>query len=282
MSRKELVSAVVLTLNEEKNIESCLGNLMWADEIVVVDSFSQDRTVEIAKRFTDRVTQRTFTNFGDQWSFAASMCTNDWILIVGADEVITPALSNEIRAILEKEELNGYYISTAAHMLGGWLRHGAQYPDYHIKLFRKSHGHWEGTAHEKVILDGPYGFLRNPTLHYTCPDVNSFVGKTIFYSDVWLSGLKEKPAQTPLSLFLSPFRVFIWSYFKHGGFLDGDRGFVLSLLLLVNEAVFATKVWEKFYMKPSPLYAPKYRLTFRVRLIRLKSKLKTKISSRWG
>ena len=278
MDRRVPISAVVVTLNEEKNIERLLKSVAWADEIVVVDSYSEDHTVEIAKRYTDRVIQREFTDFKDQWSFAVSLCANDWLLVLGADEVVPPALRDEILAALEKGNHDGYYFPMAQHILGGWLKHGAGYPAYHIQLYRKSRGRWEGVVHEKVALDGSYGFLRNPILHYTHPNVSSFLGKTIFYSDLWVSALEEKPDQTLLSLFLSPLKVFIWSYVKHGGFLDGARGFVWSLLLLVNEAVLTAKIWEKLYMKPEPLEPPTYRLTIRARVIRLKRRVRDAIA----
>lgn len=284
MNRKVPVSVTVLTLNEEMNIERCLRSVTWADEIVVVDSYSEDDTVEIAKRYTDRVIQREFKDFEDQRSYSVSLCTNDWVMALDADESVTPALRDEILSALEKGERDGYYIPLALYFLGGWLKHGASSPGYKIRLYRKSHGRWEGMIHEKVVLGGRYGFLRNPVLHLsnTRSDVNSWIRKTLFYTDLQFSSLEEKPEQTLLSLLMRAPKAFLWAYIEHGGFLDGARGFVMSLLLFVNEAVLTARIWEKFYMKPDPQEPPAYRLTLRVRAIRLVRRMKDSSAARRG
>jgi hypothetical protein len=139
-------------------------------------------------------------------------------------------------------------------------------------------------VHEEVVLDGRYGFLRNPVIHLsnTRSDVNSWLRKTILYSDLGISACEDTPDQTLLSLFLRPWRAFMWSYLKHGGFLDGARGFVMSLLLFVNEAVLTARIWEKFYMKAEPQEPTVYRLTLRARAIRLVRRVKDASAGRRG
>jgi len=146
------VSAIVVCFNEEQNIGECLESLRWCDEIVVVDSFSSDRTVEISKRYTDRVMQRRWTGYRDQKAFAHSQASKDWVLLVDADERVTPELRDEIRDALahDADRYVAFAIPRLVFYLGRWWRRGGWYPDYDVRLFRREREIGRASCRERV------------------------------------------------------------------------------------------------------------------------------------
>jgi glycosyltransferase involved in cell wall biosynthesis len=141
-----MVCAIVVCFNEERNIAACLDSLRWCDEIVVVDSFSTDRTVEIARQYTDRVIQRAWEGYRKQKAFAHSQATREWVLLVDADERVTPELRSEIRQALTQDRgrYAGYLVPRLMFYLGRWWRRGEWFPDYDIRLFRRDAATWHG------------------------------------------------------------------------------------------------------------------------------------------
>jgi glycosyltransferase involved in cell wall biosynthesis len=167
------VSAIVVCFNEEDNIGRCLESLRWCDEIVVVDAFSTDRTVEICRRYTDRVIQRAWTGYRDQKAYAHSQATKPWVFLVDSDEEVSAALRAEIRtALLSGDGLSAFSIPRLVRYLGRWWWRGGWYPDYDIRIFRRELARWGGTdPHEKIIVAGKVRRLRNPLYHYSYRDV---------------------------------------------------------------------------------------------------------------
>lgn len=164
------LSVIIITYNEEDNIRECLESVKWVDEIVVVDSFSQDNTVEICRQYTDKVFQHEWTSFGQQKILALEKTSNDWILNLDADERASQALADRIREILRENDMNdGYYIPFKNYFLGKWLRYGGCYPDYHLRLFRKSRGKFEQKrVHGGIKGCKRIGYLReNPIIAHT-------------------------------------------------------------------------------------------------------------------
>ncbi|MBP1698838.1 MAG: waaE, partial [Deltaproteobacteria bacterium] len=151
MMEKIPVSVYVLTTNNRRTIERCLKSLSWAQELVVIDSFSQDGTYEICKQYTDKTFQREWTGHRDQYQYAADLTTQDWIMFVDADEEIPPALAEEIRMELngKGKNLDGYFAYRRTYYLGRWIRYGGWYPDGEIRLYRREKGRWEGGLHAK-------------------------------------------------------------------------------------------------------------------------------------
>ena len=151
-----MLSVVIITLNEEAKIKDCLESVAWADEIVLVDSFSKDNTVEIARNYTDKIYQREFAGFGDQKNFALSKASGDWILAIDADERVTSELQEEIKRTLSNPGANGYYMRVKSYFADKWIKHCGWWPDYHLRLFRRDYGRFsDRLVHEGIQVDGP-------------------------------------------------------------------------------------------------------------------------------
>lgn len=226
------ISAIVVCFNEEDNIGRCLASLRWCDEIVVVDSFSIDRTVEIARRYTGRVIQRAWAGYRDQKSFAHSQATREWVFLVDSDEEVTPELRDEIQGALARDGAgaDAFAVPRLVYYLGRWWRRGGWYPDYDVRIFRRDRARWGGTdPHEKILVDGKVRRLKLPLRHYSYRDaadhwkrINRFTGiaaaeqrgegRRWRWSDNWL-----RP----------PFRFFR-SYVWKRGFLEGFPGYFVA------------------------------------------------------
>src|SRR5437879_3398045 len=177
------VAAVVITHNAEETIGDCLGSLQWGDEVIVVDSGSADRTVELARTLADRVMIEPWRGFSEQKNYAASLATADWVLHVDADEIVPSELAAELQtAIAARGELVGYLIPRQTFWLGHWIRHNGWYPDYSMRLYRRAHGRWEGLTHEKVVADGPVTMLRQPLRHYSYRSVQQHLERMVLRS----------------------------------------------------------------------------------------------------
>jgi glycosyltransferase involved in cell wall biosynthesis len=168
------VSVTVITRNEAADIVAALESVAWADEVVVVDSRSEDETVRIARNFTDRVFVRDWTGYIDQKNYAATLARHDWILSLDADERVTQALADEIRELLRQEPVaRGYRVPRVTHHLGRWIRSTDWYPDYQLRLYDRRAGRWSGRyVHESVQVDGAVGVLRNELQHYPYRDIS--------------------------------------------------------------------------------------------------------------
>lgn len=161
------LSVVILTLNEEKNLAACLKTVRWTDDIVIVDSFSTDKTVQVAKRFGCRVFQKRFDGFGRLKNYAISKARNTWVLNLDADERISGKLRKEIERALENTEFDGYYFPRKSYVGKKWLKHGGQYPSYQLRLFRKDKGRFEDAViHERMRVAGKTGYMKNDLIHY--------------------------------------------------------------------------------------------------------------------
>jgi glycosyltransferase involved in cell wall biosynthesis len=242
---KETLGVVVLTLNEEVCMERCLDSVQWADEIVVVDSGSTDRTVEIARKITDRVYTRPLTTFSEQRNYGARMCESDWVLFVDADEVVSSALREEIEHALVDSAHQAYHIPFVTFMFGGWLRH-CMSSQYHIRLYRRAEDQWVGSVHEKVVTTGSCGFIKSPILHYSHDDIQAFLAASLDY--IWMEVEKApaRPKWLIASLFLRPPAIFIKTYLLQGGWLDGVRGFTACAMRSTYELIRWLHFWERF------------------------------------
>jgi glycosyltransferase involved in cell wall biosynthesis len=241
------VSVAVITWNEEERLRRCLESVAWADEIVVVDAGSEDKTVEIARAFTDHVVVRAWDGFGPQKNFALSRATGDWILSLDADEEVPPELAAEIRRVVAAPSADGYAIPRRNIFWGRWVRHGLLYPDWQMRLFRRGRGRFvERQVHEAVQVDGPTGRLEAALVHTSYRDVADFLARTNRYTtlaaDEWVrSGRGIRAAD----LVLRPLGRFLSMYVVHGGWLDGWRGFLLAALYAYYVFVRSAKVWER-------------------------------------
>jgi glycosyltransferase involved in cell wall biosynthesis len=248
----ETLSVVLTTLNEERNVDRCLGSVAWADEIVVVDSFSRDATVERARRYTTRVYQHEYPGSSAQVERGIRYATGDWVLVIDADEEVTPELAGEIRQVLRNPAARngavGYDIPRKVNAFGRWLVGGGWYPDYQFRLFRKdSYRAEHQEVHGGFAPTGPRGRLSSFLLHYTYETIHDYVAKINDYTSLHVANiLKERPDADVSwhKLILSPLSHFLRMFVSKKGYRDGFYGFVLALLDAVYALLLYAKLWE--------------------------------------
>jgi glycosyltransferase involved in cell wall biosynthesis len=245
---KPSVSAIVVCYNEEDNIGRCLKSLQWCDEIVVVDSFSIDRTVEICRQFTNIIIQREWAGYGDQKAFAHSKATKDWVLTIDADEEVTPELQNEIREQLAggAAQYSGFLLTRLVFYLNRWWRRGGWYPDYQVRLFRRDRARWAGTdPHDKIVVDGPVRRLRNPLHHFSYRDIDDHIQRINRYTSISSEELRKQDQPWRLSdaLLRPAFRFFRY-YFLKRGFMEGFAGFHVAVTAAMYVFLKYAKLWE--------------------------------------
>ena len=246
---RKTISAVVITFNEEERLRSCLESLAWVDELVVVDAESSDKTVQIAREFTDRVWVRPWPGFAGQKNFAIEQATGDWIFSVDADEEVPPELRVEIGAVLEGrgESVQAYRVPRRNIFWGRWVRHGGLYPDWQLRLFRRGLGRFvDHSVHESAQVTGTVGRLRAPLVHRSYRGVADFLARADRYStlaaEAWIRS--GRPARRS-DLVFRPLGRFLGMYVARAGFLDGWRGFLLACLYAYYVLIRSAKVWER-------------------------------------
>lgn len=231
-----MISAVVLTLNEEKHLPDCLASLKWADETVVFDSFSTDRTEAIAREYSARFIQRKFLNYADQRNAALETVQADWVFFVDADERIPPALAEEIRTLTNDPARPeaGWWVPRHNYLFGKLTLHAGWYPDYQLRLLKREQAHYDATrhVHELVQLGGSEGHLKNPLVHLNYETVGEFVAKQYQYTK-YDAGILHAQGQRakPQNFVLQPLRQFWWRFVTLEGWRDGLHGLRLSLLM---------------------------------------------------
>lgn len=227
------LSVCIICFNEERNIRRCLESATWADEIVVVDSMSQDKTVEIAREYTDKVYQKAWHGYVEQKNFAISKARGNWILSVDADEEITATLRKEILTETAKVGAkDGYRIPRHSFYQGRWINHSGYYPDRQLRLFRRERGNWTGgRVHEKVDIQGDIGDLKKDLLHYPYKGVISGQLQTVnSFSSLMAEDMYERGKRYHISLLLlRPAFKFFEVYLLKLGFLDGLAGFIIAI-----------------------------------------------------
>src|SRR5580698_9401708 len=222
---RQTLSVAMIAMNEEANLPRTLESVRWADEIVIVDSGSKDRTVEIAESFGAKVTHHAFAGHGEQKNVALDLCTSDWTLLLDADEVLSPELQSEIRQLLacadgREPQFSAYWIPRLNLYYGRWIRHGGFYPDLKLRLFRRGTARLsEGVGpHSTPQFAGPRGRLKHDMLHYAYPDLNTYLEHMNRYSSEIALLLKKEGRDSrsfPALIWnaaLNPVATFIYNY----------------------------------------------------------------------
>jgi glycosyltransferase involved in cell wall biosynthesis len=228
------ISAVIITYNEEANIERCLESIQgMADEVVVVDSFSSDRTAAICKSYGVEFIQHPFEGHIEQKNYALSCAGNDYVLSLDADEALSDSLYQSIRAAKLNWDADGYSLNRLTNYCGKWIRHCGWYPDKKIRLWDRRKGHWGGVnPHDHVVMDANsrIGHLHGDLFHYSYPTIRDHVSQINSFSEIAARAAFADGRQSNLLLDvgLNPFFTFIKKYFLKLGILDGYEGLVIS------------------------------------------------------
>ena len=241
------ISAIVITFNEERNIERCLESLRWADELIVVDSFSIDRTVDLARKYTNNIIQHVYDGDIKQRERGFAVAKSDWLLYIDADEEVTPELQEEIlHATNSSNAKDGYSLPRKVSIFGKWIYHGGWYPDYSFRLFRRDKYRAEhAEVHGGFTIDGEKGTLTSFLHHYTYETIDQYLAKMNDYTSLQISNkLKENARIGWTKIVLSPLSHFLRKYFSNKGYKDGVHGFILAVLGSIYTLALYTKLWE--------------------------------------
>ncbi|MGB8887939.1 MAG: glycosyltransferase family 2 protein [Candidatus Korobacteraceae bacterium] len=244
------LSIVIITKNEEANLTRTLQSVTWADEIVIVDSGSTDRTCEIAESFHAKFFVEPWKGFAAQKNSALQKATGDWILSLDADEEVEPALADEIRQTLAANpSVDGFWIPRKNFFLGRWIRHGGFYPDPKLRLFRRGAGKFEDRlVHEDIKVSGPTAKLQNHLLHHAYPTLESYLEHMNRYSSLGaeMAVAGNRPVGFSfLDIVIRPRLTFFYNYVLRGGFLDGREGLLLHLYHANYVSWKYAKAWER-------------------------------------
>ena len=240
------ITAIIPVKNEAKNIAAAIDSVSWADEILVLDSYSSDETVAIAQQKGVKVLQRVFDSFGKNKNYAIAQATNPWVFILDADERVTPELQTEILNLLQTEPPKvAYWIYRQTYFMDQLVKYSDWQSDKVIRLFRKDCRYKEVNVHEEIATEGEVGVLKNKLLHYTYNTIEQYLEKWDRYTTL---SAKDRAAKTKeVTLFhlaVKPAVRFLRHYIIKLGFLDGKVGFVVSYLSAVSVFMRNLKLWR--------------------------------------
>lgn len=243
------ISAAIIVFNERDNISEVCETVSWADEIVIVDSSSTDGTAEIARKYTDKVFDREFRGYQDKHEFADSMTTGDWIFWIDADERVTPELLSSIDAVRKKEEQalpDGFRIARKTWYAGRWIKHSGWYPDYQMRLYRKSASYWDGIApHQTARVNGKIETLKGELLHYTKRNLSEHHRVIDNYTTLAARHLFENGAASGgLKMLTAAIGGFVRTFVLKQGFRDGVQGLMIAIFTAYGAFLKHAKVWE--------------------------------------
>ncbi len=248
------ISAVIITLNEERNIERCLRSLSGVvDEIVVIDSFSKDKTEEICRAHNARFIQQSFLGHIQQKNFAIDQASCEWILSLDADEALSEELRNSILTVKSTASVDGYRMNRLTNYCGHWVKHCGWYPDTKLRLVKKNSARWKGVnPHDRLEMNAneETGWLSGDLLHYSYYTKEDHLRQIEYFGDIAARELYQQGGKSSwVKIILKTIAQFIKSFIIKRGFLDGKTGFVISRL-----SAFAT---FRKYIKLKNLYEAK-------------------------
>lgn len=244
------VSATIITLNEEENLRRACQSLQGvADEIVVVDAFSQDRTCEIAREFTPRVLSHAFENYSSQKNFAAAQAVHDWILSLDADECLSEGLRESLLELKKTgfpADVAGVRFSRRANYIGGWIKHSGWYPDFKVRLYDRTRARWAGEyVHESLVVGGQVESISGDLLHYTVKSISDHVNRLNRYTSLAAQQCAANGKRFSwLECLVVPSFTFFKTYFIQRGMLDGWRGLCIAALASWYVFLKQVKLWE--------------------------------------
>ena len=256
--RRPTLACVVITKNEEQNIVDCLASARWADELIVVDAESADKTVELARTSQAKVVVQPWLGFGLQKNFGMTQAASDWIFILDADERVTEELRHELRACLDHWQPGApvaYRIPRRNFFYGAWVRRAGVYPDYQVRLFRRGTAQYNDVAvHENLLVEGVIGTLAGHLDHYTERRIQDHFKKFGLYTTL-AAQEKGKQVRTVrwIDLIFRPVVVFGKTYLVKQGFRDGVRGLIVCVFTSMYTFVKYAKLWDAMRQAVAPL-----------------------------
>lgn len=246
-----MISVVILAKNDEKGIVECIESVKWSDEIIVIDDNSTDGTEASAKKLGALIYRRSLDDFSSQRNFGLSKASGEWVLFVDADERISDALAFEISNAIHQwtnkiqNNYSGFYIKRSDFLWGKQLKYGEAGGIKLIRLAKKSKGEWKGRVHEKWIIQGNLGILKNPINHYPHQTISNFLKELNWYTTIRAKELYDSKSKVHWwSLIVYPIGKFLDNYLFKKGFLDGDRGLIIALIMSLHSFLVRGKLWQ--------------------------------------
>lgn len=247
------ITAVILTKNEERNIEECIKGLSWCNEILVIDDNSTDRTVGLAQKMKVTVLERSLNgNFSSQRNFALEKAKGDWVLFVDADERVSPSLAYEIQGKIAEnvESIQGYFIKRSDTMWGKELKHGETGQIQFLRLGKKDAGSWIGRVHEIWEIQGKTARLKNSLSHLPHPNLTEFLGEINFYTTLRAQELFDKNTKALWwHIIVYPKAKFFVTFFLKQGYRDGIPGLLMAILMSLHSFLVRGKLWLLYNSK---------------------------------
>jgi glycosyltransferase involved in cell wall biosynthesis len=243
---KKSLSVIIIAKDEERSISDCLTSVAWADEIIVVDSQSQDRTVDIALRFTDRIFIRKWKGYADGKQFALEQAAHDWVLSIDADERVSPELKNEIQAVLQQNtDHSGFKIPRQNYFLGKWITSCFWYPDFQLKLFKKDGAKViQVKVHEGFSVNGTIGTLHGNLVHLSYQSLHDALEKINRYSSLSAEERVNQKKVKAHHIIFHPMAAFLTDFISRKGYKDGMYGLLVSFLNMMTNMLMYMKIWE--------------------------------------
>jgi len=251
MNNKNMLSVVVSVFNGEKVLDECLKSVSWAQEIIIVDNSSTDKTLEIAKKYTDKIfTKPNNLMLNVNKNFGFSKATEEWILCLDSDEIIAPELAEEIKSkiLSPKSTINGYWIPRKNIIFGKWIEHTGWYPDHQLRLFRRGKGSFpEEHVHEMIKIGGNVNYLKNNIIHNSYKNISQFLNKltNIYGPNEAEQMIKKGYIFDWRDAIRFPMKEFLSRFFARKGYKDGFHGLMLSLLMAFYHLIVFSYIWEK-------------------------------------
>lgn len=253
-----MISAVILTKNEEKHIIDCIESLVWCDEIIIIDDYSSDRTRELIEHLHDKkitmYKRQLADDFSAQRNFGLHKATGDWVLFIDADERISTSLQYEIVQLINKPHLQtqAYCVKRTDILWGKEMRYGEVGNVQLLRLAKQNAGEWKGRVHETWWVKSETGILANPLLHYPHQTIGEFLQEINFYTDLRAQELYELKERLPSwQLAIYPVGKFLMNYFVKRGFLDGQQGLIIAILMSFHSFLVRAKLWTLWQRKES-------------------------------
>jgi glycosyltransferase involved in cell wall biosynthesis len=267
-----LLSVAIIVKNEERNLARTLASVSFADEIVIVDTDSTDRTVEIAESFGARVFNRAWPGFAAQKNFAIQQCTGDWILSLDADEEVSPELRTQLQFLLPTQPpTDAFFLKRRNLFLGRWIKHGGYYPDPKLRLFRRSAANFtlaprfeDRPVHETIAFDGESSTLDYDLIHHAYPTLEDYLEHMDRYSTLGAQLLVEQrrtshaAAAFYWNVLLVPALTFLWNFVFRLGFLDGREGLLLHLYHSNYVSWKYAKAWRSSHLEGTPGHSTEF------------------------